>query len=376
MECWQGWRRAANTGSCVVIMRLLLSGYYGLGNTGDEAILDALVTGLRTRVPDLELHVLSADPLATAAQYSVEAVSRWSLWQQLREIRAANLFIQGGGGLFQDTTSKLSAIYYLNQLVIARTVNTQYMICAQGIGPIQSSYLRGCLVRNFSRACIVTVRDPESAEDLQKWGLHHPQPIVTADPVLLLEPAPAEVVDELLASLKLTRNNYIAVALRTWPGAESAYEAIVKWLSGLDRPVLLLPFQYEADVEIAREIQNRLATGAARVAPRQYGPRQVMGIIKAADEVLAMRLHALIMACATGTTAAGLSYDPKVNAFCHRSGQPVMGLRLFEQGAAEDLMTAARNAGDRVQQRRQDLMQQAAKTLDLVARLCNGIAEE
>ena len=357
-------------------MRLLLSGYYGFGNTGDEAILSALVSGLRARVPDVELHVLSASPAATAAAHDVGAANRWSLWQEVCEIRAADLLIHGGGGIIQDTTSKLSAMYYLNQLVIARMMRTQFMVFAQGVGPIQSSYLRGAVVRNFSRACLVTVRDAESAEDLQSWGLRNPQPIVTADPVLLLEPAPPEIVEELLASLELTPGNYIAVALRTWPGAEGAYEAIVEWLSGLDRPVLLLPFQYGQDVEIAREIQSRLESGAARVPPRQYGPREVMGMIKAADEVLAMRLHALIMACAVGTTAAGLSYDPKVNAFCHRSGQPVMNLRLFEQGAAEDLMAAARNARGRVEQHRQELMEQASKTFDLVAGLCAGIAEE
>ncbi len=357
-------------------MRLLLSGYYGFGNTGDEAILDALISGLRARVPDVELHVLSASPAATAAEHDVEAANRWSLWEQFCEIRAADLLIQGGGGIFQDTSSKLSAMYYLNQLIIARMVRTQFMICAQGVGPLRSSYLRGNVVRNFSRACLVTVRDAAAAEDLQSWGLRDPEPIVTADPVMLLEPAAPETVEEILASLELARGNYVAVALRTWAGAEGAYEAIVEWLSGLDRPVLLLPFQYEGDVEIAREIQSRLEPGAARVPPRQYRPREVMGIIKAADEVLAMRLHALIMACAVGTTAAGLSYDPKVNAFCHRSGQAVMDLRLFEQGAAEDLMAAARNARERVAERRQELMEQASKTFDLVAGLCAGIAEE
>jgi len=356
------------------MMRLLLSGYYGFGNTGDEAILAATIAGLRARRPDAEISVLCANPEATCSAHDVRGVNRWSLWQQLAAIRAADLFIQGGGGLFQDSTSKLSALYYLNQLVIARMVRTPFAIFAQGVGPLQSSYLRGALVRNFSRARLVTVRDPESAEELLAWGLRGVEPVVSADPVLLLEPAPAEHVEQMLAALELPPGGYILLALRSWPAAESAYEAIVRWLCNLDRPVLLLPFQYNQDVAIARHIQSRLPPGAARVPIGPYQPREIMGLIQAADEVLAMRLHALIMACAVGTTAAGLSYDPKVNAFCHRSGQPVMDLHLIEQGGADDLMEAARHATSEVEQKRRQLAQQAAKTFDLIADLCRQIA--
>ncbi len=357
------------------MMRLLLSGYYGFGNTGDEAILEATIAGLRARTPDAEISVLSANPDATCSAHDVRALNRWSLWQQLSAIRAADLFLQGGGGLFQDSTSKLSALYYLNQLVIARMVRTPFVILAQGVGPLQSSYLRGALVRNFSRARLVTVREPDSADDLVAWGLHDPKPIVTADPVLLLEPAPPQRVEEILAALELSPGDYILVALRSWPAAQSAYEAIVRWLQGLDRPVLLLPFQYDQDVAVARHIQSRLQPGAARVPAGPYEPREIMGLIQAADEVLAMRLHALIMACAVGTTAAGLSYDPKVNAFCHRSGQPVMDLHLIEQGGADDLMEAARHAAPTVEQKRRQLVQQASKTFDLVKDLGSDIAQ-
>ncbi len=356
-------------------MRLVLSGYYGFGNTGDEAILAAMVSGVRARLPEVEIVVLSAKPEQTAKTHGVMAASRWSLWQQLSAIHAADLFIQGGGGLFQDTTSKLSALYYLNQLVIARTVRTPFVIFAQGVGPLQSSYLRGALVRNFSRARLVTVRDPDSAEDLVAWGLHDPEPIVTADPVLLLEPAPPQRVEEMLAALELPPSDYILVALRSWPAAEGAYEAIVRWLNDLDRAVLLLPFQYNQDVAIARHIQSRLQPGAAKVPAGPYEPCEIMGLIQAADEVLAMRLHALIMACAVGTTAAGLSYDPKVNAFCHRSGQPVMDLHLVEQGGTDDLMEAARHATPRVEQKRRQLIEQATKTFDLIEDLCSEIAQ-
>ena len=57
---------------------ILISGYYGFDNIGDESILRTLVTSLRERIPDCSLTVLSHDPAATRDKYGVEAVERMS----------------------------------------------------------------------------------------------------------------------------------------------------------------------------------------------------------------------------------------------------------------------------------------------------------
>lgn len=59
--------------------RVLISGYYGFGNLGDEALLDVIVKQLRTRYPAGSISVLSADPAGTAARLNVDAVPRMDL---------------------------------------------------------------------------------------------------------------------------------------------------------------------------------------------------------------------------------------------------------------------------------------------------------
>jgi len=93
-------------------VKIVISGYYGFGNAGDEAILEAMVRDLRALAPGARLVVLSADPAATAARCGVEAVPRMHLPSVLGALRGADLFISGGGSLLQDATSWRSVPYY------------------------------------------------------------------------------------------------------------------------------------------------------------------------------------------------------------------------------------------------------------------------
>ena len=72
---------------------ILISGYYGFDNIGDESILRTLVTSLRERIPDCSLTVLSHDPAATREKYGVEAVERMSPLAIARAVRRCDMLI-------------------------------------------------------------------------------------------------------------------------------------------------------------------------------------------------------------------------------------------------------------------------------------------
>ncbi|MGQ9477314.1 MAG: polysaccharide pyruvyl transferase family protein, partial [Candidatus Bipolaricaulia bacterium] len=149
---------------------ILLGGYYGFGNLGDEAILFALLRGLREALPQIEPVVLSAEPARTAAAYGVEAINRWSLLGIWRELGRARLFLLGGGGLLQDVTSRRSALYYLGLLRLARLRRVPVFLLGQGIGPLRSRLLRRLAASELKRAEYVMVRDELSLKLLQEWG--------------------------------------------------------------------------------------------------------------------------------------------------------------------------------------------------------------
>src|SRR2546426_4023808 len=105
--------------------RVVLSGYYGFNNLGDEAVLAATVDALRARRPDVEIAVLSGTPRETGRAFAVEGVPRGRMRDLVRVLRRSDLFLTGGGSLFQDVTSWRSPWYYLGVLALARRLRSE-----------------------------------------------------------------------------------------------------------------------------------------------------------------------------------------------------------------------------------------------------------
>ncbi len=360
-------------------MRLVISGYYGYGNIGDEAILAALITELRRRHPEAELTVLSSAPEATSAQYEVEAVSRWSLPAIWRALRGADLLISGGGGLIQDTTSTMSPLYYLGILRLARLTGTPYMIFAQGLGPLRCTLTRWATARCFRRAAAITVRDEQSAHLLADLGVTSPPAAVTADPALLLEPCAPEHARELLATYALAADRpLIGVSLRSWPQAElvTPAAALIRHLrESLAAQVLLIPFQPEQDLALAWRLASE-AGGQVAILDQPISPLELLGIITQLGLLVSMRLHGLIFAAARQVPALALGYDPKVAAFAARAGQPLIELPgLSTDSLAREASRLWETRAERASQRQeaaQRLRQAAAVNFDILANLLAG----
>jgi polysaccharide pyruvyl transferase CsaB len=355
-------------------MRILLSGYYGFRNTGDEAVLAGIIEGLRRRLPDVELCVLSADPPSTAAEYGVEAADRWRTPVIWSELRRADFFIQGGGSLLQDVTSPQSPVYYLGVLHLARLARTPYMIFAQGIGPLRSPFLRGLTVRNLRRAKAITVRDDESARLLREWGLARPGVQVTADPGLLVAPSGEARRLQLLRQLDLSPDQpYMVIALREWHGLHDFLPHLVALLRRRDEALLVLPFQFEKDLPLALDL-SRMLPNRVHLPRDLLSPADSAAVIQGARAVIGMRLHAMIFAAAVQTPALAIAYDPKVDVFARRAGQPLLHLdevtpERLEQCLAESLAACDR---DQACSRLADLKQAAERNFDVLLEALPG----
>jgi len=362
--------------------QVTLSGYYGFGNTGDEALLLAIVTALRERLgDDVRFTVLSAEPGATGRAYDVAAVGRTDAIAIWRRLAGTDLFISGGGSLLQDVTSDRSLGYYLGLIALARRLCRHVMVYGQGIGPVRSLIGRAWLRRTLRGVDAITVRDRESYELLVRAGVTRPRLMVTADPTLGLDLAALAVPEagrQVLAGAGVPEGPRVGISVRPWRD-ETGYAGAVARLAGhvsrrFGAAVFLFPMQYPADVAAARRLAAAM-TAPATVVDRPLSLAETASVIGGCDLLIGMRLHALIFAAALGVAFLGLAYDPKVLAFARMMEQDQAAAPLDSLSPAdlllrlESVWRGRREIGRSVRERARILGQRALVSADVAVDL-------
>ena len=320
---------------------IVVSGYYGFANSGDEAVLHAIVAALRDEAREagvaLRIVVLSGDPAETARLHGVEAAHRMRPLALLGALRRADALISGGGSLLQDVTSAKSMLYYLAVLRLARWLRVPTYIYAQGVGPIRDRVRFGPMIRSAFEACrYVSVRDEESKALVASFGVAAERIAVVPDPVMgmgleLARDGAAEVCDD----IRSDDAPRIGVSVRFWRGDRRELDAISDALAAAlqarpDATLALLPFHLPSDKQASDYVAAKLAAAgvpAARVElhPGAAHPRDMLRAVAGCDALVGMRLHSLIYAATAGVPPIAVSYDPKIDQFMRRLGEAPAG---------------------------------------------------
>ncbi len=293
-------------------MQAVLCGYYGFANGGDEALLASLLQMLPSTVEPV---ILTKDPLK--ARYGVPCCDRWNLVAVSRAIAHADAFIWGGGSLLQDVTGPSSLLYYGGLMAFAQTLGKRTIAWAQGIGPLQSAWSR-TLTRSILQKCTaISVRDQGSAKMLSDWGIPFE---LTCDPVWGLQATPYSI------DVPAPR---IAVILRNHPDLTperlaTIIEALQQFQRATEGNILCVPFQ-NTDTQLAQQICDQLR-GSSQVIEIE-DPQKLIGLFETVKFTIAMRLHGVLMAAASGSSVWGLIYDPKVAYLLQQIDAPGCELR-------------------------------------------------
>lgn len=309
--------------------RILMSGYYGFHNAGDDAILNSIHRNLSQMDANLQIQVLIADPEEAAKIYDYDMVGRFHIFGLLKAIAGCDLLISGGGSLLQDRTSTKSIMYYLTIINLARIMGKKVMLYANGIGPVIKPVNRRRVKRAVSRADLITLRDVNSVEELRSMGVERSDMCVTADPVFTYDAVPEETARRILAEEGIPEDKpFVAVSLRDWysiPGFQQKMAYICDQVyERYGRNIVFIVMQTPHDVEISRQVQN-LMKHPSWVLPNRYATDRLMGIVGCADFTLSMRLHTIIFAAHMHVPTLGLVYDPKVLYHLKSLGMPSLG---------------------------------------------------
>ncbi|MGX1829429.1 polysaccharide pyruvyl transferase CsaB [Paenibacillus taichungensis] len=324
--------------------KLVISGYYGYHNSGDEAVLKSILTALeeeshRSNVT-IEPIVLSGDPEWTTSMYGVRSVHRMKLKEVREAIKESDGLISGGGSLLQDATGLKSIPYYLGVIKLAQWLKKPTFIYAQGIGPVNRKMFNP-MIRSVFKACnYVSVRDEQSAEYLRGLGLQWNQIHVVPDPVMGL-PLPEAKVEE-VSSVAVnaqgasvhTKLPVIGVSVRFWESDRKELTAIAAGLKKLcsKKAVHLrfMPFHLPIDEQASRFVMEMLGDlgnkgSEVSITKDLTDPQLMLQEVSNCDVVIGMRLHSLIYAASQYVPPVGISYDPKIDQFMLRLDSETVG---------------------------------------------------
>lgn len=358
--------------------KIVMSGYYGFANAGDEAMLTALLNSLRITDPELELTVISGNPEVTKQSHHVASIHRFNFIEIFSKLTQADMLISGGGSLLQDVTSARSLLYYLSILTLGRLMHKKVMLCAQGIGPINSPLLRRITSYVCKRADYITVRDRDSLYELRRLNIPESKIQLTADAVFTLKQEEKAEGRAILNSFNIPADSFlIGISVRGWGDDDNYLLELAKAADMLveryGAHIVLMPLQYPADREACQFLQRCMeAKDKSTILDAQFDTEQFLSIVGCFDLLLGMRLHALIFAAVMGVPFVGLSYDPKVEGFVKEMAGISAG--RIDQLQADELLYAAERALEQsgCQVLLQQLREKSKLNIDLVFKLLNN----
>jgi len=339
---------------------VVICGAYGKHNTGDDAILRAILQEMRSIDPDMDITVLSRAPRQTALDYGVDTCFTFHIPKMIRAMRHARLYINGGGSLIQDATSTRSLLFYLYTLRAARRAGCKVMMYGCGIGPVTQPRNKKFAAKVINRCVdVITLREDDSLQVINELGIQNPFIYTAADPALTLQPDPE--TDALFRAQGLNPDGrYLCICVRPWDGFAAMVPAIAAAADYAARQhglqTVILPFETPRDVESGQAVADAMETPAV-ILPGGYSPEQTIGMISRMAGILSMRLHALIFAAGCGVPLAGITYDQKVTGFMR-----YLGADLYTDMEHADADTL-RHLIDRMADTDRDTLRQNAQRL-------------
>ena len=293
--------------------RIVMVGYQGMGNVGDEAILAGIEELLReTGIEVIAVTGGGRAPVAAFPGAQRVPIPRFlpgrDLW---RAIRRADLLVMAGGGLLNDYWPTLIP-RLLAWSLVARMLGTRVGWLAAGVGPVRHRRSR-CLVRLvLGMASFISVRDEASAALVTsiRGGA---RPRVVPDPALFLSAPPAAATTRGLALI-------VRSMAPGTPGGAALVSALVdvaaeEILRGA--PVTLLTMQSPEDAPMVEAIQ---ATIRARTGAELGGselpvdPERALIALAGFEAIVSVRLHGVLLAALAARPWVAIAYDPKVEA--------------------------------------------------------------
>jgi polysaccharide pyruvyl transferase CsaB len=297
---------------------ILLAGYFGCGNLGDDAIMLGYLSALERVSPGHEFTIMSGNPDTLQRVHNLRGIDRRDSKAFQDAIQKTDLLVFPGGSIFQDVTSQRSVFYYHDLVKKAKKAGKKVLLLGQGVGPVTSFFGKRLTAEAFQLADQVTVRDPGSLTTLQSIGVKRPIK-VTADTALLLPMPPDSGEAE---NYQVGGRTSIGVVCRPWGKGKATAELFAGFCRLLfenQMMPVLIEMDTVVDSPFIDEVE-KLYGGRISHMRKIPSPVLIQQRLARMDSVVSMRLHGSVLGATVGLLPFTVSYDPKTSAFARLLG--------------------------------------------------------
>jgi len=319
---------------------IILYGYYGHGNLGDEAILQILLNEFK-KVSGISLTIFTSKAKQVSLDYKIKTInSDLHIWKPLRIIKQliailkCDLFILGGGGLLKDYgSSSRNLKTWLFWLRIAQILKKKTALYGVGVENIRYPQSRSILKKSLKKTNIILLRDYSSKKLLENLGIINENIRVISDPTILFS------VEKEICIKNLSEHPKIIINVRHWhdhgpyikdPEKNKNFLKVISevgdyLIDNYKAELNFIPMRttaYDNDIKIANHIIVLMKNKSlVKIYPERPSVDEYLEILKNTDLVIGMRLHSIIIPSSIGIPVIGLEYMPKVKAFMESIGK-------------------------------------------------------
>lgn len=365
---------------------VIISGYYGARNRGDDILLNALRDRIVSEVPDANIISAAVNAKEVERSQGIQAFRRADPFESDKHASSATSVILGPGGLWHDYTiqaaggvagivtgATISPSHLVQLPLMVRAHGGSFHVHGLGVGPLIDSSAKSSVNLTGLLAESVTVRDQESLdllEDMQ--GAWPNTPIVSPDVAYTL---PLSGLDAASTEL-LPDRPYMVVNVRPFQENGDSLEAIrdvvFTFAKQHDLAILGVPMQ-PVDENAMKEWEPFDEEGRLSILPQDAPYPVFLRSLRDAAILVSMRLHTNLFAHRVGKAPVGIAYDPKLTGHFTQLGRAEFAVEMpVDRNRLWDRLSAAFDAGDLDEQTVnavRELEAQANETLHGLCRL-------
>ena len=304
--------------------QIVLLGYYGFGNLGDNALLRASIKRAKKAYGGKIISALTKSPKRDRLDFGIRCVNRYSPLSIIRELWGAEVLILGGGTLLQDSTSLRSLIYYSSVIKLAKALGLRVELWGNGLTRPRAVLAARLVKWAIANSSYVGLRDLSSASEALRLASIGDGDKLYYEKDLAADQGAAQSsrIDFLLDRLGIKNGDSIKdfAVIAVMGGVGKGYLSILRyWLEKIKSQGITLVFIPMFPAEETSECQY-LCECHGGVVASSLSESDVVGLMKHCSVVCGMRLHSLVFASAANAPFVGFGGDPKIESFCRENG--------------------------------------------------------